>query len=692
MSVQQLVLFAFLGLGTGALIAGVAISLVLTFRGAGAINLAAGAVAMVSGFAFWSLTNGTYGTTFGQAPAFVISVLVAALMGVLMEFIAFRPLRRATPLAKLVATLGILLLSQALILLAFGGTAESEPSILPANTVRIFSVNVPLDHFILAGIVIACAAGLTALYRWSSFGVATRAAAENEGSAMLAGLSPNGLSMINTVMACVIAGVLGVLAAPLISLDTNSLPLIVVPALAAALLARFTSIPVACMVGLAIGMFENVLYYLSTQPWFPTDHGVSLPGVQELGVFVIIVITIFWRGVSLPGRGDIVEIRLPAAPRAEALLRPAVIAAVVGTVALIVFPFDFRQALVNSAIGSVLVLSLVIITGFVGQVSVMQLALSGVAGLVVSHAVTGAGVAFPIGPVIGAIAATALGLATAVSALRVRGVTLAVVTLSAAVAIQQFVFVNTTWGSGLAGAPIAQPSLLGLNLGNAASFRGLDGRLPSPILGIGILAVAIVLCMFVANIRRGALGRRMLAVRSNERAAAAAGISVRNVKLTAFGIGSFIAGLAGAMYGYNFGGVSADRFSALTALSLIAFAYIGGITMVSGALLAGFMATQGLSQYALQKWFGVSGDWTVLFAGAALVFNLVFYPDGIAGATHAKRVAKRQMQAAGTAPPSRLPVFPARARARALARRPGEAPVDAADGGASAPSMEMREP
>ena len=86
----------------------------------------------------------------------------------------------------------------------------------------------------------------------------------------------------------------------------------------------------------------------------------------------------------------------------------------------------------------------------------------------------------------------------------------------------------------------------------------------------------------------------MLAVRSNERAAAGAAIDVRNVKLIAFGISAFIAGVAGTLYAYNFGSVSADRFSVPLALSLIAFAYAGGITLVSGAVFAGLIAAQGL--------------------------------------------------------------------------------------------------
>ena len=643
---KQILLFSALGLGQGALIAGIAISLVLYYRGSGVINLAAGSVAMITGYAFWSLKGGSYGHAFGTVPALIITLAVAVVLGLLMEFLAFRPLRFAPPLAKLVASLGLLLFAQAAMLLAFGPNEQSEPAILPQNGVRVFGVTVPIDHFILAGIVIAAAGALAATYRWSLFGLSTRAAAENEVSAMLVGLSPRTLSLVNTMLGCLVAGTLGVLAAPLITLDSSSLPLIVVPALAAALFAGFTSFGIACAVGLLIGAVENIIYYCSTLSWFPTDHGVALPGVQDLLVFLLILAAMFWKGARLPSRGELVERRLPAVPQPVRLLRPALFLGVACVTALTLFPYDFRQALVTSIIGGVLVLSLVVITGFVGQISVVQLALSGGAGYIMSHLATNAGIAFPLAPLIAICAATGLGLLIAVGALRVRGVQLAVVTLAAAVAMSNFWFINSTWGGGLAGARVPQPSLFGLNLGNASSFHGLDGQLPSPVLGYGILVVAILLCLLVANIRRGPLGRRMLAVRANERAAAAAGINVAGAKLAAFGIGSFIAGVAGAMYAYNFGSVSEDRFSALAALSLIAFAYIGGITMVSGAIVAGVLATEGLSQYAFQKWFGISGTWALFAAGFAVLSNVIFWPEGLAGGISMKRRLRQQRRAA----------------------------------------------
>jgi branched-chain amino acid transport system permease protein len=649
---RDILLFALLGLGSGALIAGIALAIVLTYRGSGIINLATGGIAMLAGYSFWSLRTGEFGTEFATAPALVITFVVTLAVGVLIELVAFRPLRNAAPLAKLVSSLGVLLVAQASMLLAFGTTQKPQPSILPSDTVTVFDVNVPVDRFILAGTVIGIAVALFALYRFSRFGLATRAASENELSALLAGLSANELSMVNTLLASVVAGTVGVLAASVTQLDAVSLPLQVVPALAAALLARLTSFAIACGVGLGIGILNSLIDYWSSKSWFPTDHGVPLPGVKELVAFLIIITAMFLRGAALPGRGELIEQRLPEVPRPERLATPAIVLTIVCALALVVLPFDFRQALINSLIGTVMALSLVVITGFVGQISVVQLSLAGVAGFTVSHLAVDAGIGFPLAPVLGAGAAVLLGLLTAVSALRVRGVSLAVVTLGAAVAISQFGFLNQTWGGGASGSPVPEPHLLGLDLGPQSAFRGLDGSLPSPVFGWLVLAATVGMCLLVAWVRRGSLGRRMLAVRSNERAAAAAAVDVRNVKLVAFGISAFIAGVAGTLYAYNFGSVSASRFDALTALGLIAFAYAGGITLISGAIFAGLISTEALMPHALDKWLGISGNWILLFGGVLLIFTLIQHPEGVAGAFY-KRFHKRPA-ARETATPERV--------------------------------------
>jgi len=670
--VQEILLFILLGLGSGALIAGIALAVVVTYRGSGVINLSTGGMAMLGGYAYWALNTGKI-LSLPTVASLPLSLLFVVAVGVATEFLAYRWLRKSSPLAKLVASLGILLVLQASMLLAFGITPQPEPSILPQNAIHLLGAVVPVDRFILTGIVIVAAIALAAVYKWTRFGLATRAASENEAAAMLSGLSPNTISLVNTVIAALIAGTLGILAASITQLDPQTLPLQIIPALAAALLASFTSFGVACAASIGIGVLYSLVEYASSQSWFPQSGGLALPGVTDLLAFLIIVGVLFWRGSRIPGRGELVERRLPQVPRPRHLTRTSLIATVVAAVALVVLPYGFREALINTLIGTLMALSLVVIAGFVGQVSVVQLSLAGAGGFTVAHMAANFGLTFPLAALAGIAVAVVIGMATAVSALRVRGVSLAVVTLAGAVAIQNFGFVNPTWGGGEAGSPVPEPKWFGLDLGPLAPFRGLDHDLPSPVFGWVVLVCTVLLCVAVGLIRRRSLGQRMLAVRSNERAAAAAGINPRSVKFSAFGIAAFIAGVAGVLYSYNFGSVSADRFDAVTALSLIAFAYAGGITLISGAVFAGLISAQALIPYALDDWFGLNGNWFLLFGGAILVFTVVVNPDGVAGDIY-KRLHKRVPLRAPEA--AEAPIPPPR-------QEPGPAQVPAAGGRAA---------
>lgn len=638
---ENLLLFVLLGLGSGALISGVALALVITYRGSGVINLATGAIAMLSGYAFWALGTSEFGVSLPIPVAVLAALTCAAGAGVLVDVFVFRPLRSASPLARLAASLGVLLSLQAAVLIGFGDAAKPEPTILPSATVALAGTVVPVNRFILAGIILTITAVLAGVYRWSRFGLATRAAAENETAAVIAGLSPGRLSFANTLVASLVAGLVGILAASVVQLDGSTLPLQVVPALAAALFARFTSLWIASLAGLGIGVAQSLVYYASTQSWFPLDNGVPLPGVQQLLVFVLVLVAMYWRGAAIPDRGELTEKRLPKVPVPLHLLRTSAIITGVAVVALVVFPFDFRQALTNSIIGAVIIMSYVVVTGYVGQISVVQLALSGVAGFSVSHLAVDAHLGFPVGPILAVGIAVLLGMIAAVGSLRARGVTLAAVTLAAAVAMEQFIFANSTWGAG-DGSPVPSPTIFGVIIGPDAAFRGLDGKQPSPAFGFVALIAAVAIGTYVANLRRTTMGRRMIAVRDNERAAAAAGVNVRLVKLGAYAVSSFIAGVAGVLYAYNFGSVSASRFGALTALSLIAFAYLGGVTRVSGAVVAGLFSTEALFPHALEEWLGLSGAWALLFGGIALVLTLIGNPDGVAGAPPPWRALTRQ--------------------------------------------------
>ena len=629
----QILVFVVLGLGSGALISGIATGLVVMYRGSGIINLATGAQAMVAGYAFWGFRTGEFGFTMSTWPSAILAVLVVVLVGALMELLAFRWLRNAAPLAKIVASLGILLFLTSAFILLFGPEPVNEPSVLPSGAVSVMGTNVPEAGVIVAGAVLIVAIGLTCLYRYTRFGLATRAAAENEMSATLVGLSPNSLAMANTLLACFVVGILGVLAGSLTSLDPSTVPLLVIPALAAALFARFTSALIASVVGLLIGAGENLMYYASVQSWFPKDQGAPLPGLNQLIEFLLIVLALFLMGSKLPGRSAVVERRLPVVPMPQRLARPAVRMSLVTVAVLIFLPYGWREATLTTEVAIVLMLSIVVISGYVGQISVAELPLAGVAGFTMAHVASAANIGFPLAPLLGALAATAVGILIGASALRVRGVQLAVVGLAAAVALEQFWFTNTVWGTSVSGNPVQEPSLFGLNLGNQAPFRGIDNQTPSPVLGFLFLAVTVAAALFVANLRRTGLGQRMLAVRANERAAAGVGISVRNIKLTAFAISSFLAGLSGAMAAYNYGSVSAYNYDPISSLSIVAFAYIGGITTVTGAIAAGIISTQALMAYFFETYLHIAGSWALLVGGFFLVFNMIFAPNGVGLAT-----------------------------------------------------------
>jgi branched-chain amino acid transport system permease protein len=642
--VETFLLFVLLGLGAGALVAGIALGVVVSYRGSGVINLSTGAIAMLGGYAYWALTTGEI-ATLPMAAALPLAWAFVLACGALFEFTVYRPLRNSSPLAKLVASLGVLLIAQSCMLLAFGITPQPEPTILPTTLIHMLGSGITVDRFILTGLVIAATAIVSAIYKWTRFGLATRAAAENEAGAVLGGLSPGMISLANSLIAAFLAGGLGILAASITQLDPETLPLQIIPALAAALIANFTSFGLASAAAIGIGIIDSLLQLASVQSWFPQSGGVPLPGVTDLVSFLIIIGVLFWRGARLPGRGEVLERRLPEAPRLQHLWRSALIFGGAAAILLVVFPYDFRNALINTLIGILMGLSLVVITGFVGQISVVQLSLAGAAGFTVSHMFTNLGITFPLAALAGIAVAVVIGVVTAVSAVRVRGVSLAVVTLAGAVAIENFGFQNTTWGGGSTGSPVPDPKIFGLDLGTNAPFRGFDGNIPSPVFGWLVLACCVLLCVAVGYLRRGRLGQQMLAVRSNERAAAAAAINARLVKLYAFIIAAFIAGVAGVLYSYNFGSVSSDRFDAFTALSLIAFAYAGGITLISGAVFAGLISVQALIPYALDKWFGLNGNWFLLFGGVVLIFTLLQNPSGVAGDLY-RRLHKRPQPAA----------------------------------------------
>jgi branched-subunit amino acid ABC-type transport system permease component len=633
---KDYVTFALLGIGSGAVVSALGLGVVLGFRGSGIVNFALGAVATYVAYVFNALrTQGDYvapigkidmGTSMSVFPALVLALLTAVVLGLLMHVLVFRPLRYAPILAKVVSSIGVALVLQAVVVLRFGSDAQFVPPVLPddGHSVKIFGVFIPDNRFYLAAIVIVTAIALTALFRYTRIGLSMRAAAESEKGATLLGYSADFQGGLTWILAALFAGAGGILLAPIVPLDPTTFTLLIVPALAAALVGSFSSFGWTVAAGILIGMGEGMIVHLqSDASWVPTGAEVLLP-------LLVIVIVLVARGNALPQRGALLQGRLPAAPSPRRVLPTTVVFFAIGLAAMFLLTGSYRFALIISLISAVIALSLVVVIGFAGQISLAQMALAGTAAFMLSRLSAHWGIPFPWAPLLAALFAMVIGVLVALPALRVRGTELAVITLAAALAINAVYFNNAklTGAGVVSAATVPSAHIFGLNL----SISGSD--FPRPAFGIFVLVIVTVIALVVANLRRSTLGRQMLAVRADEVAASAAGINVAATKLIAFAIAAFIAGLGGSLIGYARGELSPASFAPTLSLLVLAFAYLGGISSVSGAFLAGLLGSGGLIFVSLDNWFSL-GKYQTLIGGLGLIITAITNPEGMSGAFRA---------------------------------------------------------
>jgi ABC-type branched-subunit amino acid transport system permease subunit len=319
-----------------------------------------------------------------------------------------------------------------------------------------------------------------------------------------------------------------------------------------------------------------------------------------------------------------------------------------------------------------LAFSVVVLTGFVGQVSLAQLSFAGVSAFILVHISNSLGIGFPFSLILASLAAVPLGLLLGLPALRVRGVNLAVVTLAAAFTIDALVFNWTGFTGGLAGLKVPAPTLFGLNLGIA------NGKTyPTVIFGVLCLVVVCLVGLLVARLRRAPAGRMMIAVRSNERAAAAAGINVARTKLLAFGLSSFIAGLGGCLLAYSSQDVSPAAFASLNSVTLLAIVYVAGVGRIAGAVVAGIMlGANGLLVTFLNIHLNI-GQYQPVVAGILLTLTAIKQPDGIAAGPPPPLVwAARRITSRWRPPPASV-----------AAKEPSEEPAPADGLAAAAPPV-----
>jgi ABC-type branched-subunit amino acid transport system permease subunit len=666
-------LFLILGLGSGATYAILGQGLVLKYRSAGVVDFAHGAVAMFIAYVFVNLRsfgelelplvllphqislNGGNGLSTGLA--IVISLVYAAVLGLLLYVIVYRPLQSASPLTRVCASVGVMLTLQAIAVLNYSTEPVTTNPIFPSSGLSLAGITFPEDRLFFTGVVVVISVALALVYRYSRFGLATRAGAENDKGAALTGISATRIAGQNWVIATVLAGVAGILIAPISSLDPTSYTLFVVPALAAALIGRIQSFWITALAGLLIGCAQSEIDKLvAVFAWLPQQ------GLPDSLPFVVIIVVMAVRARSVLARGGETADRNPSVGLPRAPLRTAVACFIIGLILLFTLDNVLRFAFISSLTVTAVALSVVVLTGYVGQVSLAQMSLAGIGGFMLGHISTDWGIGFPWSLILAGLCAVPVGLVIGLPALRLRGVNLAVVTLGFASALDAVLFTVESFTGGTGGLPIPQPKLPGLNL--AISSGSATNRVA---FGVLVLVVVILLGLLVARLRLGPTGRMLLAIRSNERAAGSVGINVAQGKLLAFGLAAFIAGVGGALTGYMQGELTADSFAAFTSIGLLAIVFVAGVGRIAGAVVAGIMfSAAGLFVTFLNLHLNI-GSYQAIVAGLALALTAVQNPDGITGTS------------TGKGPAVALAKLQDRAAAEFRRRRPGAGAPDQRD-------------
>jgi ABC-type branched-subunit amino acid transport system permease subunit len=609
--VSVVFLGAIVGLSYGLLATG----LVLVYRAQRIINLAHAQLGVIGSavLAYCKLQ-----LDLPWAVAAVIGIAVAALVGVVVERTVLRRLADAPRVIVLVATIGaaqLYVFVAYLIHKAIDDRGLAFP--LPFDDrVAIGKYLVLTDtHLLILRIIPPVAVLVAVILRFTSFGLAVRASAENADAAKLAGIPTRRVAMGVWALAGALAAVSSICLAPdkgLALTDTLG-PELLVRALAAAVLARMVYLGRAFVAGILIGILEQLVF------WNSSNNGVT-----ELAIFLVILVAFALQTRKRDGsRSDErssweltrlmrpMPSRLHEHPRVRAAGWVG-LTAVMGVGAVVPFWLSSSQTFLLTGIVTLamLAVSVSLLTGTSGQISLGQVAFLGLGAAIAYQAVREHSVPFLpavlVAGAVGALAAVAIGL----PALRRQGLFLAVTTLAFALVSQKWML-QRDWMAGV-GATLHRPEVFGISFHSQHAFY---------LVALGGLLGAMLLARSVLS---GPLGRTMVAVRDNERQAAALGVDTTRVKLLAFAISGVLAAAAGALYGYGAEQFSPDNFPVADGLRIVSVAVIGGLGSISGTVLAALLV------FGIDRLVHVA-EIRLMMTALGLLLILMFLPSGFAG-------------------------------------------------------------
>ncbi len=582
-------------LGAGYAIA--ATGLVVTYTTSGVFNFAQGAVGMVAAFCYWELVV-AHGVP--VVPALLI-VLVpgAAICGGIVERVLMRQLHGASPERPVLVTLGLMVILTGVATEIWNpGTQRSVPNMVTGQF-GLAGINIQYQEVLLIGVAAAVALALRLLFTQTRTGFALRAVVDDPDLLAMAGASPRRVSQLGWVLGFFMAALAGVMLAPTqtTGISIPAMTLLVVNGYAAAIVGRLRNVTATFVAAIGIGLLENyVISYVF--PHVPQDLVPDITLALPMAFLFIALVTL--PSVRIRAVGRLTTIR-PA--RVPSLTESSVAAAAFVAVAvLLAAVFDntpFRGTTVLTLGGVVLTLgivglSLVLLTGYSGQVSLCQFSFMGIGAFVMGKVAGG-------GSLIGLVAATvlcaALGALVALPTIRLRDLYLALATFAFADAVATGFFPDThIFGSG--GVSVGRIVLPGLSFGgDAAEFLLVTGFF-------------VVCAWIVLAVRRSLFGRRLIAVNDSPAAYATVGLNIGVTKVAVFALAAGMAGLAGALYGTVQQVVGTSDFDFFYGIIFVLFVTIWSIRSVSGAFLGA------LTYVVLNQW---SPNGFGLFAGVGII-------------------------------------------------------------------------
>nr|MBO2502718.1 ABC transporter [Thermoanaerobacterales bacterium] len=660
-----------------------AAGVVLTYQTSGVFNFAHGAVAFASAFLFMQLNTGLGWPVWAAA---VLAVLVLPpLLGLALDRAIYRRLGGAPEVVRLVVPIALLVVIPATCLLVVDRLNEWFDAGLPRqdqvfqfrglgpSPKVVWRFTGPLDGVVINSdqVVVLVVAGLMAVGLWllirhTALGLQMRAVVDRRTLAGLRGVDADRTSAVAWVLGSVLAGLCGVLLAPVLNnLNAPTFTTVVLVSTAAVVIARFRSIPWAMVGGMVVGVVQNLIVGYA-------DVARSITGFRTSVPFVLLFVLLFFLGPDRARQAGsateaVVRVTPPPAPTARRWLVWGAWTAVL-LVYVFAFADDYWRSLVarGLAIGLVL-LSFTIITGIGGMVSLAQAAFVTLAGFTAGWALE-RGLPFLVALALGTAAATVVGAIVSLPARRLGGLPLALSTMALAYAGQYLVFqIEAVSNAGSSGWRIRPPEIGPFDFGDRRTMI------------VGLLVLLAVAVKLVGNLMASASGRAMVALRSTEAGAVTVGIRSARTKMVVFALSAGTAGFGGVLLASTNGRISTMDFPVEMGFFWLAATVVFGVRRPAGAVLAGLAAA--LSPELLGRI--VEGAYLpqVMFGLAAV--NLAQNPDGILALVAERSHERRARRAApagsrggpgGAPPPPRTrPAGPDTGRAGG-AREPARGP------------------